>query len=110
LRPLRSSSRATAAVVLPQKSILDLRVDFVKPLLRAVGFVLINSNLSLQFRDPVFGRSELMGKLLRHIERMFAIGFCHPGGLVQQTQNGLPCFIELIIGSYVFRSRCKWND
>ena len=71
----------------------------------------LRSELLISYgRGELPNRSELMGKLLRHIERMFAIGFCHPGGLVQQTQNGLPCFIELIIGSYVFRSRCKWND
>jgi hypothetical protein len=35
--------------------------------LRAVGFVLINLNLSLQLRDPVFSSSKLMGKFLRHL-------------------------------------------
>ena len=38
---------ATAAAVLPQKSVLNLSVDFVQPLLGAVGFVLVNANLSL---------------------------------------------------------------
>jgi hypothetical protein len=108
---LRGASHTAApAVVLLQKSVLNLRVDFVEPLFSAVSFILRNSNLSLQLRDPIFGRSELMGKLLRHIERMFAVRFGHARGLVQQLQNGLPGFIELIIGSYVFRSRCKWND
>ena len=53
---------------LPQKSILNLSVDFVQPLLGAVGFVLIICNLSLEFRDPIFGRPKLMGKLLGQFE------------------------------------------
>ena len=59
---------ATTTTILPQKSILNLSVDFVQPLLGAVGFVLIICNLSLEFRDPIFGRPKLMGKLLGQFE------------------------------------------
>jgi hypothetical protein len=46
-RTLRGASHTAAvAVVLLQKSILDLRVDFVEPLFSAVSFILINPNLS----------------------------------------------------------------
>src|ERR1700730_6922432 len=109
-RMLRGASHtAAAAVVLLQKSVLNLRVDFVEPLFSAVSFILINSNLSLQLCDPIFGRSQLVRELLGHIERMFAVCFGHARGLVQQLQNGLPGSIELIrvIRSRIFR--CKWN-
>jgi hypothetical protein len=89
-RTLRGASHTAPAVVLLQKSVLNLRVDFVEPLFSAVSFILINSNLSLQLRDPIFGRAKLMRELLGHIERMFAVRFGHARGLVKQSQNGLP--------------------
>ena len=101
-----ASHTAAAAVVLLQKSILDLRVDFVEPLFSAVSFILINSNLSLQLRDPIFGRLQLVRELLGHIERMFAVRFGHARGLVQQLQNGMPGFIQLI---RIIRRRIFWR-
>src|SRR5260221_2461061 len=109
-RTLRGASHtAAAAVVLLQKSVLNLRVDFVEPLSSAFSFILINSNLSLHLRDPIFGRAKLMRELLGHVESVFAVRFGHACGLVQQLQNGLPGLIELIrvIRSRIFR--CKWN-
>jgi hypothetical protein len=44
---------------------------------------LIKLNLSLQLCDPIFGRSQLMGKLLGHIQRMFAVRFGQARGPVQ---------------------------
>src|ERR1700728_2615823 len=45
--PLWGSGHGAATVFLPQKSILDLGVDLVQPLLCAIGFVAINPHLSL---------------------------------------------------------------
>ncbi len=47
----------------------------MQPLFRAVGFLPIIFNLSLQRGDPIFGRSELMGKLLCDFEGMVTVGF-----------------------------------
>ena len=106
-RTLRGASHTSAAAfVLLQKSVLNLRVDFVEPLFSAVSFILINSNLSLQLRDPIFGRSQLVRELLGHIERMFAVRFGHARGLVQQLQNGMPGFIQLI---RIIRRRIFWR-
>ena len=107
LFPLRGTGHSSVTVVLPQKSILDFRVDLVQPLLRTVGFVLINPNLSFQFRNPIFGRAKLIRKLLRHLKSMMTVCFGHAGGLVKQSQNGVPCFIELItiVGNRVFRRK-----
>ena len=81
-------------------------------MLRAVGFVLIHANLSFELGDPVLGRSKLMRKLLSQIKGMLTICFNHAGGLMKQSKNCLPCFIDLIdtIRSRVPRSRCKRND
>jgi hypothetical protein len=87
---------ALAAVVLSQKSVLDLRVDFVEPLLRAIGPLSMSANLSFQLRDPIFGRAKLVGKFLSHLEGMLTVCFGHASGLVKQFQNGLPSFVELI--------------
>ena len=78
------------------KPFLDVGVDFMKPLFRSFGSVLIHPNLGLQLSDPIFGCPKLVGKLLGHIERMLAICLRHAGGLVKQLQNGLPGGIKLI--------------
>ena len=53
-----------------------------------------------------------MGKLLGHFESVLTICFGHASGLVKQSKNCLPCFVDLVdvIGSRSLRSRCKRND
>jgi len=53
-----------------------------------------------------------MGKLLSYLEGMMTICFGYTGGLVKESKNGLPCFIELVdpIRGRAPRSRCKRND
>jgi hypothetical protein len=46
-----------------QKSIFNLRVDSVEPLLRALGFLPIGCGLRLQLSNPILGRVQLMRKL-----------------------------------------------
>ena len=46
-----------------QKSIFNLRVDSVEPLLRALGFLPIGCDLRLQLSNPILGRVQLMRKL-----------------------------------------------
>jgi hypothetical protein len=43
-----------APVVLPEKSVFNLRIDAMEPLLRTFSPVLICSNFRLQLRDQVF--------------------------------------------------------
>jgi hypothetical protein len=45
------------------KSIFNLRVDSVEPLLRALGFLPIGCDLCLQLSNPILGRVQLMRKL-----------------------------------------------
>src|SRR5271156_5758530 len=91
----------------PDKPFLDLRINLMKPLFRAFSSVLINPNFGLCY--PIFGRAELVGKLLSHVERILAICLSHAGGFVKQPQNGLSRCIELIsvIWTGVFRGRSK---
>jgi hypothetical protein len=52
----RLALRGSAApVILPEKSIFNLRVDAMEPLLGPLGSVLISSDLRFQLRNPVFG-------------------------------------------------------
>ena len=46
-RPLWRAGKAAAGVLLRQKSVFNLRVDFVQPLFGAVGFISIKLNFSL---------------------------------------------------------------
>ncbi|MGC1351125.1 MAG: hypothetical protein WA858_15300, partial [Xanthobacteraceae bacterium] len=68
LRAVEAGRNNRANVRLPPKTVLDLHVNLVQPQLRSLRILLINFNLSLPFRDPIFGGAELVGKLLRHLK------------------------------------------
>jgi hypothetical protein len=66
---------ATPVVILPQKSIFDLRVNSVQPLLGSIGPIWVGVDFSLQFCNPLFGRAQLLRKLLSHSQRVSAVIF-----------------------------------
>jgi hypothetical protein len=47
----------------------------MEPLLRSLGPLLIGGDLCLQLRDPIFGRTQLIRELLRHVYSMSAVFF-----------------------------------
>ena len=63
-RPLWRAGKAAAAVLLRQKSVLNLREDFVEPLFRALGF--LQASAILRAADPV--KAEFKEKLAKLIE------------------------------------------
>ena len=71
------------------KPLLDISVDFMEPLFGALGPLLVSLGVGFQLRDPVFGRTKLMGKLLSHINSVLTICLGHSSGLVKQFHNGL---------------------
>ena len=81
----------------PQKSILNLSVDFVKPLLGTLGLLPVCFDLGLEFGNPIFGRAELVRKLLRHINCVSAVLLSDIGSLVQKLEDRLPSLVELRI-------------
>jgi hypothetical protein len=85
-----------ALVILTQKSILNLSVDPMEPLLGPVGSFLTSGKLCFQLRDPIFGRVQLMRKLLNHVERTLAVFFGNASRSVQQLQDRLTRLVELI--------------
>src|SRR6476469_4330289 len=106
--PLR---RAPPAVALPKKSVFNLSVDAMQPLLRSVGPLSIGHALSFQFCNPIFGCAQLIGKLLSHAQRATAVLFSNAGGLVNQLQYRLSCFVELVdVAWNVVRSGRKPDD
>jgi hypothetical protein len=56
-----------AVITLSEKSILDLRVDAMEPLLSPLGSFLITNHLRFQTRNPIFGRTQLMREFLRRL-------------------------------------------
>jgi hypothetical protein len=83
-------------VILTQKSILNLSVDAMEPLLGPVGSFLTGGKLCFQLRDPIFGRVQLMRKLLRYVERTLAVFFGNASRSVEQLQDRLTRLVELI--------------
>ena len=59
---LSFASPRTSAVVLifTQKAVLDLRIDLVQPLLRALGLLPVCFNLSLELRNAILGSAKLV--------------------------------------------------
>jgi hypothetical protein len=55
------------------ESALDFAVDAVEPLFGTIASFPRGSDLCLQLGNPVFGGSQLIRKLLRHVERVAAI-------------------------------------
>ena len=71
-----------AVVTLSEKSIFNLRVNAMEPLLGTLGSFLISGNLRFQLRNPIFGCAQLIGKLLSHVQRATAVLFSNAGSLV----------------------------
>jgi hypothetical protein len=103
---------AAAPVVLPQKSIFNLRVYAMEPLLRTLGSFLISGNLRFQLRNPIFGCAQLMRELLRRLQSVSTVLFRNAGRFVQQLQDRLARFVELIgiARCGAFGSAREWND
>ena len=55
--PLR---HAPLTVALPKKSVLNLRVDAMQPLLRAIRLFSITIEFCFQLREAIFGPSQLI--------------------------------------------------
>jgi hypothetical protein len=68
----------------------------MEPLLGPVGSFLTSGKLCFQLRDPIFGRVQLMRKLLRHVERTSAVFFGNASRSVEQLKNRLTRLVELI--------------
>jgi hypothetical protein len=84
------------AQILAQKTILDLIVDFVQPLLCAFGLLPVRFGLGLEIGNALFGCSELVRKLLRSVDCMSAILLGYIGGSVEKLEDRLTRLIELM--------------
>jgi predicted membrane protein len=100
-----------AALILSEKSILDLRVNFVKPLLGALGLHPICFHLGLELRNPIFGRAKLVRKPLRRIYCMSAVLLGNIGSFVEKMENRLTGLVELcaVVVTLTFGRPRKWN-
>jgi hypothetical protein len=87
---------AAAVFTLSEKSVFNLRVNAVQPLLGTLGSFLIGSDFRFQLRYPIFSRAKLMRKLLRRLDRVSAVFFRDTCRSVEHLQDRLACFVELI--------------
>ena len=78
----------------------------MEPLLRSLGSLLIGRDLCLQLRDPIFGRTQLIRELLRHVYTMSAVFLCNISSFVQKLKDRLTGSVELtvVVSSALSRS------
>jgi hypothetical protein len=102
--------RAATIVTLPKKSILNLSVDAMEPLLCALGLLPVRRHFGLKLGNPIFGRAKLVRKPLRRIDRMPAVLLSNISSFIQELKDRLTGFVELsvVVGRALSRS-CKWN-
>jgi hypothetical protein len=98
-----------APLILPQKSILDLRIDPVKPLLGALSLLAVRFHLSLELRNAILGCSKLVRKPLRRIDCMSAVLLGDISSFAQKLQDCLTGFVELTIFVSLALGPCEWN-
>jgi hypothetical protein len=72
-------------LLLPKKSLLNLREDLVEPLLGAVSSLLVVLHVRLKLRDPVFGRTQFQRELLSKFEGVLTVRLGYTRRLMQQT-------------------------
>jgi hypothetical protein len=94
LLPLRRATRRTTAVALLKKSVFNLRVDAMEPMLGALDPLLISGDLCFQLRDPIFGCPQLVRQILRRLKRVSAVLFRNASRSVEHLQDRLACFVE----------------
>ena len=95
------SLRTSARVLVPiQKAILDLRIDFMEPLLCPIGLLPVCFNLGLKLGNAILSSPKLVGKPLRRIDRMSAVLLGNvPAGSksrrvstsLSKTKRSMPC-------------------
>jgi hypothetical protein len=108
---LRSLWRVATILALPEKSILDLRVNLVKPLLGTLSLLSVCFNLGFEFCNAILSISKLLRKPLRHIHGVSAILLSNIGGFVQKLEDRLTGFVELsvVVVSAALSRPCKLN-
>jgi hypothetical protein len=92
-----SPRTSAAALCLSEKAVLDLGVDLMKPLLRAIGSLLLRSDVRFQLCNSILGCAQLMQQLLRHLNRVPAVLLGNIGRPIQKLQDCLTGFIELVV-------------
>ena len=93
---LRSATYRATAIILLKKSILDLSVDPMEPLLSPLGSLLMSGKFCFQLSNPILGSAQLIRKLLSHAECVSAVFVGNSCGPLNQLQNSLTCLVELI--------------
>ena len=104
-RPLWRAGKAAAAVLLRQKSVLNLRVELCAATVWRGRLCLDKAELQPLAPPPDFGRAELKQSFCA-MSSLLAVS-SHAGCFVSNWQNGLPGSVELIgvIRSCIFRRK-----
>jgi hypothetical protein len=99
--------RSALVTTLPQKSILNFRVDLAQPLLGTLGMLPICFNLGFEFCNAILCSPQLLRKLSRRVDCMSAVLLGDISRFAQKLQDRLAGFVELtvIVSLALARSR-----
>jgi hypothetical protein len=99
------------AVVLAEKSLLDLQGDLMEPPLGAIRPLLMVPDVGLELADPFLGGTKLGRQLVCHLERLLVVCLGSGSRPVHQPQNGLRGPIQRIASfRFGFRLWRKRNN
>jgi hypothetical protein len=99
------------AVVLAEKSLLDLQGDLMEPPLGPIRPLLMVPDMGLKLAYPFLGGTKLGRQLVCHLERLLVVCLGSGGRPVNQSQNGLRRPIQRIASfRFGFRFWRKRND
>jgi hypothetical protein len=93
---LRRTVHRAGFIALLKKSIFNLRVNTVEPLLGPLRSLLISSDLCFQLSNPIFSRAQLIRKFLRHTKRVSAVFVGDAGRSLHQLQDCAAGRVELV--------------
>jgi hypothetical protein len=107
------SLRTSARVLVPiQKTVLDLRIDFIEPLLGALGLLPVCFNLGLKLSYAILSSPKMVGKPLRRIDRMSAVLLGTISSFVQKLEDRMTGSVELsvVVSRTLSRSMVSLRD
>jgi hypothetical protein len=94
---LRRAVHGATGITRLQKSVFNLGVNPMKPLLGTFGSFLTSGDFRFELRNPIFGGPQLIREFLSRFQRVPAVFIGSVSSFLQKTEDRLTGFVELIV-------------